>query len=129
MTKNRKLEPYEEEFLKLIAKGFQLLMEEREQELKNEIAQQVTINIKEDITNSSIKNEHNNEAEILPPVCTISDVMSYFRLSRSTVSKLISTGKLKSFKYGNKPRIKREWILEYEESLIKASLNNEKGRR
>lgn len=61
----------------------------------------------------------------LPPVCKISDVMDYFQLSRTTIYRLIKTGKIKSYKYGNKPRIKREWVLEYEESLIAASANED----
>jgi excisionase family DNA binding protein len=54
----------------------------------------------------------------LPPVCKIADVMDYFQLSRTTIHRLIKSGKIKSYKYGNKPRIKREWVLEYEAELV-----------
>lgn len=54
----------------------------------------------------------------LPPVCKIADVMDYFQLSRTTIYRLIKSGKIKSYKYGNKPRIKREWVLEYEAELM-----------
>ncbi|MDH6670221.1 excisionase family DNA binding protein [Paenibacillus sp. LBL] len=54
----------------------------------------------------------------LPPVCKIADVMDYFQLSRTTIYRLIKSGKIKSYKYGNKPRIKREWVLEYEAELV-----------
>lgn len=54
----------------------------------------------------------------LPPVCKISDVMDYFQLSRTTIYRLMKSGKIKSYKFGNKPRIKREWVLEYEAELM-----------
>lgn len=54
----------------------------------------------------------------LPPVCKITDVMDYFQISRSSVYRLMKSGELKSYKHGNKPRIKREWIMEYEAKLI-----------
>lgn len=57
----------------------------------------------------------------LPPVCKITDVMDYFQLSRTTIYRLLKTGEIKSYNYGNKPRIKREWVLEYEEKLIAKS--------
>ncbi|MNM25409.1 Helix-turn-helix domain protein [compost metagenome] len=53
-----------------------------------------------------------------PPIVSIDDVADYFKVSRSTIFRAIYAGKLKSFKLGKHRRIRREWITEYEESLI-----------
>lgn len=121
MEKTRKLEPYEKEFLELVTKGFKLLIERREQEIKDEIARQTEVNANELVLKSIGIEQQTTKGEILPPVCTITDVMNYFQLSRSTVWRLLKSGEIKSYRCSNKPRVKREWLLEYEESLIATS--------
>ncbi|QKS59315.1 helix-turn-helix domain-containing protein [Paenibacillus barcinonensis] len=46
---------------------------------------------------------------------TIKDCMSHFKASRSTVMRRLSSGELKSFKFGGKRLIKREWVAQFEE--------------
>ena len=57
---------------------------------------------------------------------TVEDVMEYLQVSRSTVNRAISSGKLKSYKVGQLRRIKPEWLHEYEEHLIESSNLSEK---
>ncbi|MGG3509685.1 helix-turn-helix domain-containing protein [Paenibacillus lautus] len=123
MKKSGESEPYEKEFLELIAKGFRLLVERREQEIRDEIARQAKSDTKEIVTTAIETEQQLSEREVLPPVCTISDIMDYFKVSRTTVSKLINSEQIKSYKIGNKARVKREWVLEYEETLITKSNN------
>ncbi|MNP69795.1 Helix-turn-helix domain protein [compost metagenome] len=56
--------------------------------------------------------------EELAPIVTIDDVAKYFKVSRSTIFKAMRTGKLKSYKFGRQRRIKREWVYEFEASMI-----------
>ncbi|MBS5910731.1 MAG: helix-turn-helix domain-containing protein [Paenibacillus macerans] len=55
----------------------------------------------------------------LDPVVTVNDVAKYFKVSRSTIFKAIKSGALKSYKFGRQRRIKREWVLEYQNGLLK----------
>jgi excisionase family DNA binding protein len=54
----------------------------------------------------------------LPRVLTIKDAAQYLRRSTKTVERRIIAGQIKSYKEGREHRIRREWLLEYEESLI-----------
>lgn len=94
------------------------MVERREQEIRDEIARQAKIDTKEIVTKPIETEQQISEGEVLPPVCTISDIMNYFKVSRTTVSKLINSEQIKSYRIGNKARVKREWVLEYEESLM-----------
>ncbi|GIO42532.1 helix-turn-helix domain-containing protein [Paenibacillus apis] len=58
----------------------------------------------------------------LPPIVSVDDVAEYFKVSRSTVFKAMKSGKLKSYKFGRQRRIKREWVMEFEYSLINPDL-------
>lgn len=55
----------------------------------------------------------------LQPTLTVRDCAAYLCLSKPTIDRLISAGKLRSYKNGRLRRIKREWLLEYEQTLIK----------
>lgn len=54
----------------------------------------------------------------LPPVLTIKDVANYLQRSTKTIRNRIKSGKIQSYKEGQEHRIRREWIYEYEQSLI-----------
>ncbi len=56
-------------------------------------------------------------AEKLPPTLDVLDVASYLKISKYTVINRIKEGKLRAYKQGNYWRIRRESLLEYEESL------------
>ncbi|MDQ1233316.1 excisionase family DNA binding protein [Paenibacillus sp. SORGH_AS306] len=56
-----------------------------------------------------------------PEILSIDDVMSYLRVSRSTVARMVKKGELKSFKQGQFRRFKKGWLIEYENKLIAAS--------
>lgn len=45
---------------------------------------------------------------------TIPDVMEHFKISDSSVRRLLKSGELKSIKVGMQRRIKPEWLKEYE---------------
>lgn len=55
----------------------------------------------------------------LPPVLTIKDVADYLQRCTKTVRSRIKEGKIKSYREGQEHRIRREWLLEYEQELIK----------
>lgn len=55
----------------------------------------------------------------LPPVLTLKDAAAYLQRCTKTVRTRIKSGEIKSYKEGQAHRIKKEWILEYEQSLIK----------
>lgn len=55
----------------------------------------------------------------LPPILTIKDAAQYLRRCTKTVERRIRFGQIKSYKEGREHRIRREWLLEYEESLIR----------
>lgn len=58
----------------------------------------------------------------LPPVMTLEDVGAYLQISRSTVDRLIKSGKLRSYLVSpQRRRVKQEWLLEYEAQLITES--------
>lgn len=57
----------------------------------------------------------------LDPILSVNDVAEYFKTSRSTVFRWIKSGKLKSFMVGGQRRVKKEWLLEYENELIAES--------
>ncbi|MFD1179664.1 helix-turn-helix domain-containing protein [Paenibacillus puldeungensis] len=54
----------------------------------------------------------------LPPIVSVDDVAEYFKVCRSTVFKAMKSGKLKYYKFGRQRRIKREWVMEFEASMI-----------
>lgn len=54
----------------------------------------------------------------LPPVLTIKDAAKYLQRCTKTIRNRIKSGKLRSYKEGQEHRIRREWLLEYEETLI-----------
>lgn len=54
----------------------------------------------------------------LPPIASVDDVAEYFKVCRSTIFKAMRSGKLKSYKFGRQRRIKREWVMEFEASMI-----------
>lgn len=54
----------------------------------------------------------------LPPVLTIQDAATYFKRCTKTIRNRIKSGDIKSYKEGQEYRIRREWIHEYEQSLI-----------
>jgi excisionase family DNA binding protein len=55
----------------------------------------------------------------LPPVLTIKDAAEYLQRCTKTVYQRVLSGQIKSYKEGQQHRIRREWLLEYEESLIR----------
>lgn len=57
----------------------------------------------------------------LPPTLNVEDVMGYFNTSKSTIERALRSGKLKCYKQGQVRKFKREWVLEYEATLIAES--------
>lgn len=57
----------------------------------------------------------------LKPTLSVRDCAAYLGLSKATIDRLISSSKLRSYKNGRLRKIKREWLLEYEEQLIAES--------
>ncbi|EJW19193.1 helix-turn-helix domain-containing protein [Paenibacillus alvei] len=64
-----------------------------------------------------------NELQIitLPPVLTIKDAAEYFQRSTKTIRRRIKSGEIRSYKEGQEHRIRREWLLEYEQRLMEES--------
>ncbi|ASA22347.1 helix-turn-helix domain-containing protein [Paenibacillus donghaensis] len=56
--------------------------------------------------------------EQLRPTIDVLDAAAYLSVSKYTVINRIKQGELKAYKQGNIWKIKREWLLEYEESLV-----------
>lgn len=54
----------------------------------------------------------------LQPTLDVKDVAAYLKVSVFTVKNRLRAGELKGYKQGIYWRIKREWLLEYEASLI-----------
>ncbi|MFD0710579.1 helix-turn-helix domain-containing protein [Paenibacillus sp. GCM10027626] len=54
----------------------------------------------------------------LPPVLTLLESAQYLRRCTRTVRRRIKAGELRSYKEGQEHRIRREWLLEYEQRLI-----------
>ncbi|WP_211750414.1 helix-turn-helix domain-containing protein [Paenibacillus sp. Marseille-Q4541] len=50
---------------------------------------------------------------------TIPEVMKHFKISDSSVRRLLKSGELKSIKVGMQRRIKPEWLKEYEVTQMK----------
>lgn len=55
---------------------------------------------------------------VLRPTLDVIDAAAYLNVSKYTVINRIKQGKLKAYKQGKHWKIKREWLLEYEETLI-----------
>jgi excisionase family DNA binding protein len=58
------------------------------------------------------------EQGALPPTLDVIAVAEYLNISTWTVKNRIRSGTLRAYKQGNYWRIKREWLLEYESSLV-----------
>lgn len=54
----------------------------------------------------------------LRPTLDVVDAADYLNVSKYTVINRIKAGKLRAYKQGIHWKIKREWLLEYEASLI-----------
>ncbi|URJ50689.1 helix-turn-helix domain-containing protein [Paenibacillus polymyxa] len=54
----------------------------------------------------------------LKPTLDVVDAADYLLISKYTVINRIKQGKLKAYKQGRHWKIKREWLLEYEQGLI-----------
>ncbi|BFH70646.1 hypothetical protein J27TS7_57600 [Paenibacillus dendritiformis] len=54
----------------------------------------------------------------LPPVLTVKDVAEYLRRSTKTIRRRIDSGEIRSYREGREHRIRREWLLEYEQQLM-----------
>ncbi|MEK4453926.1 Helix-turn-helix domain protein [compost metagenome] len=61
----------------------------------------------------------------LRPTMDVIDAASYLNVSKFTVINRIKAGKLKAYKQGKHWKIKREWLLDYENSLFTKELHNE----
>ncbi|WP_230877171.1 helix-turn-helix domain-containing protein [Paenibacillus macerans] len=57
----------------------------------------------------------NEPTETLRPVMTVTEVAHHLRRSVRTIYRRIHSGELRSYKEGHDHRIRREWVLEYEE--------------
>ncbi|WP_090738442.1 helix-turn-helix domain-containing protein [Paenibacillus sp. Mc5Re-14] len=55
----------------------------------------------------------------LKPTLNVIDAANYLNVSKYTVINRIKQGKLKAYKQGRVWKIKREWLLEYENDLLK----------
>ncbi|MGN7760489.1 helix-turn-helix domain-containing protein [Paenibacillus sp. 22594] len=55
--------------------------------------------------------------EWLKPTIDVLDAADYLNISKYTVINRIKAGELKAYKQGKHWKIKREWLLEYEEGL------------
>ncbi|WP_339295889.1 helix-turn-helix domain-containing protein [Paenibacillus sp. FSL W7-1279] len=65
----------------------------------------------------TIENPLSRKVE-LGPTLDVIDAAKYLNVSKYTVINRIKQGKLKAYKQGIYWKIKREWLLEYEASLI-----------
>lgn len=54
----------------------------------------------------------------LKPTFDVMDAATYLNVSKYTVINRIKQEQLRAYKQGKHWKIKREWLLEYEESLI-----------
>lgn len=54
----------------------------------------------------------------LRPTLDVMDAAEYLKVSKYTVINRIKEGKLKAYKQGKYWRIKSDWLLEYENSLL-----------
>ncbi|MFB0840990.1 helix-turn-helix domain-containing protein [Paenibacillus oleatilyticus] len=59
-----------------------------------------------------------NPSKQLPPVLTIKDAATYLQRSTRTIRRRIQAGEIRTYREGQEHRIRREWLLEYEERLI-----------
>ncbi|MBY9079602.1 helix-turn-helix domain-containing protein [Paenibacillus sp. HN-1] len=56
----------------------------------------------------------------LRPTLDVLDVADYLKISKYTVINRIKQGQLKAYKQGIRWKIKREWLLEYEQNMIRS---------
>ena len=63
----------------------------------------------------------------LQPTLDVKDVATHLKVSVWTVKNRLRAGQLKGYKQGIYWRIKREWLLEYEASLIEQSNEGRTG--
>ncbi len=56
----------------------------------------------------------------LNPTLTTKEAADYLKVGLTKMKQEIKTGAIKSYKNGRSRRIKREWLLEYEASLIES---------
>lgn len=61
----------------------------------------------------------------LRPTLDVVDAADYLNVSKYTVINRIKAGKLRAYKQGIRWKIKREWLLEYEASLIGGDKNEQ----
>ncbi|MNC73403.1 Helix-turn-helix domain protein [compost metagenome] len=54
----------------------------------------------------------------LGPTIDVVDAANYLNVSKYTVINRIKQGELRAYKQGKHWKIRREWLLEYEESLF-----------
>ncbi|WP_375103798.1 helix-turn-helix domain-containing protein [Paenibacillus sp. RS8] len=66
-----------------------------------------------------------NTTTELRPTMDVIDVASYLNVSKFTVINRIKAGKLKAYKQGKHWKIKREWLLDYENSLFTKEIAHE----
>lgn len=59
-----------------------------------------------------------NVVHQLPPVLTIKDTAAYLQRCTKTVRSRVKSGEIRSYREGHEFRIRREWLLEYEQGLI-----------
>ncbi|MED5019302.1 helix-turn-helix domain-containing protein [Paenibacillus chibensis] len=63
---------------------------------------------------------------MLPPVLTIKDAADYLQRCTKTVRNRIKSGELRSYREGQEHRIRREWLLAYENNLISKAAHRDK---
>lgn len=56
----------------------------------------------------------------LPPILTVMDVARRHQKSMWTILRRIHSKKLRAYKDGGEWRIRREWLIDYEQSMIDA---------
>jgi len=63
----------------------------------------------------------------LGPVVSVKTAAKYLGISEVTVKRRIREGKLKAYKDGGYWRIKREWLDEYQNNLIRECLHEKQA--
>lgn len=56
--------------------------------------------------------------DLLPPILTVDDIAKRHHKSMWTIHRRIHEKKLKAYKDGGEWRIRREWLLDYEDRLM-----------
>jgi len=59
-----------------------------------------------------------NSISTLPPTLDVKMAASYLCASTQTIKRRIASGQLRAYKDGGYWKIKREWLLEYEQKMI-----------